>query len=416
MSKYIEFDVVIQKKSKRKTRRKRGGGDITNCDLTPLTWESDQLTPLILMDKLFSKIELPVTYESMIGVGGSNLVMAVDCESSHIVCRVLTNGFRQDEKHIYTSKGNRAEFVLSNFANEVNAMIYFSECQLSPVIYDVQSMNSPLLQSMETLSNLSQKDKIEIFGEHAVKFPEYWLYICLFMEKGEPYKATTENFQETMELFDRIAEATNNMCLDVKADNLVLMKEVPKIIDLDPYFMMNKTILTSILLEKEIDIPENEINHLMSSVMKYLFCMHVIIHTEILDETFQSTIMEQLTTIARTIYSSQFPFLFIMKHLYENHEVLKQIIDNYHFDNLSQERFGGVEPCLVDCERKLGFISWKKRFINFFYPPPPPNYIPPPPPHTKKHTFTAKKGSTPKRSAKKGSTPKRAPRQKRSAP
>jgi hypothetical protein len=116
MSKYIEFDVVIQKKSKRKTRRKRGGGDITNCDLTPLTWESDQLTSSGLMDKLFSKIELPVTYESMIGVGGSNLVMAVDCESSHIVCRVLTNGFRQDdEKHIYTSKGNRAEFVLSNF-------------------------------------------------------------------------------------------------------------------------------------------------------------------------------------------------------------------------------------------------------------------------------------------------------------
>jgi hypothetical protein len=54
MSKYIEFDVVIPKKSKRKTR-KRGGGDITTCNLTPLT---EGVTVADLKSKLINPQEL----------------------------------------------------------------------------------------------------------------------------------------------------------------------------------------------------------------------------------------------------------------------------------------------------------------------------------------------------------------------
>ena len=59
MSKYIEFVAkIVHSKSKRQTR-KRGGGDIRSCKLTPLKGE-------VTVDQLRTKIKSPELLDNLI--------------------------------------------------------------------------------------------------------------------------------------------------------------------------------------------------------------------------------------------------------------------------------------------------------------------------------------------------------------
>jgi len=296
MSKYIEFDVVIQKKSKRKTRRKRGGGDITNCDLTPLTRE-------VTVADLKAKIRSPERLDNLTVIpselmsGAYNIARPVTCTtksrkskqsaSEVIICRFWKKAF-------YVEKGGSIRFVdlsnldeyLNRFAEELSIAIEQDENTLP--MYDIKAVS---LEN-KLLNILNDAEKREIFGQppgsHTLAD---CVCLCVIMKKGEPYEITLENFRKTMLLLERIGE--KYLYVDIKTDNFLCSKDsegTPNvvIIDFDPKLILMVNLLNDIIIDKVL---------LSICIMKYLFCIFLLINIDFYDESFIDVIITELEGI-----------------------------------------------------------------------------------------------------------------------
>lgn len=296
MSKYIEFDVVIQKKSKRKTRRKRGGGDITKCDLTPLTHE-------VTVADLKAKIRSPERLDNLTVIpselmsGAYNIARPVTCTtksrkskqsaSEKIICRFWKKAF-------YVEKSGSIRFVdlseldeyLNRFAEELSIAIEQDENTLP--MYDIKAVS---LEN-KLLNILNDAEKREIFGQppgsHTLAD---CVCLCVIMKKGEPYEITLENFRKTMLLLERIGE--KYLYVDIKTDNFLCSKDsegTPNvvIIDFDPKLILMVNLLNDIIIDKVL---------LSICIMKYLFCIFLLINIDFYDESFIDVIITELEGI-----------------------------------------------------------------------------------------------------------------------
>jgi hypothetical protein len=357
MSKYIEFVAkIVRSKSKRKTR-KRGGGDITICDLTPMTEgvTVDQLKTKIKSPELLDNLTLVTSEKPM--SGAFNIARSVKCSSrstsEEIICRVWKNAFyvNSDSIKCVRTYHGCVEDSLESFAKELTISIFHSNCGNTLPIYDIQaiSINNPLL------SFLSEDQKIRIFGQN-----NNCLCLCVIMKKGEPYKITRANFHKTMELFGNIAE--EHLCVDIKPDNLLSNKGQVVMIDWDPQFIQKTT--------KSIDMIDDPILF-NSCMMKYLFCMFLLIQQILNDDIFNDVISE-LNKIIKTpiLLTDGRPesVLFIISSFYNNTDRseglclsrnlghnFKKTFDIYlwsGFEDFELDLYMEVRPYLINCPKK----------------------------------------------------------------
>jgi hypothetical protein len=360
MSKYIEFVVkVVRSKSKRKTR-KRGGGDITTCDLTPLEGE-------VTVEQLKTKIRTPEPLDNLTLIshevmsGAYNIARRVTCTkkskkstSEEIICRVW-------KKALNVGSDNTIKFVdgsrldnLERFATELTISINQGENTLP--IYDIKAI---------TIGNklLERLDHKEIFGQNVT---ERSVCLCVIMKKGEPYEITRDNnFRKTMNLFERIAE--NYFCVDIKTDNLLCSNDSrgrPNVvmIDWDPKLVLELRYLYNIH-DKVL---------LSSCMMKYLFCMFSLINLTFYDERFiegiitelEGIINEQITLTDDTTES----VLFIITSFYNNtkpsdglclHEnirgMFRRTFSRYLLDRVTEiplDLYMNIRKYVIDCREK----------------------------------------------------------------
>jgi hypothetical protein len=360
MSKYIEFVAkVVRSKSKRQTR-KRGGGDITTCDLTPLTEG-------VTVDDLKSKIRTPqklknlklVTSEKPMS-GAFNIARSVKClkkPDKEIICRVWKNAFYVNSGHIgcvRTYPGCVPD-SLERFAEELTISIRNSTCRNTLHTYDIQAItiNNPLL------SFLSPAEKIKIFGQpQPPHILDDCVCLCVIMKKGDPYEITPENFRKTMDLFDNIAEEDNICMVDIKPGNLLSSGGRVLMIDWDPYFIQDTK--TGFKM-----INTTHRNLFSSCMMKYLFCMFLLIQ-QILDDDFFDEVTEALDKIIKTTIEltnhRRRSVLFIISSFYNNPNLSNvfarnfvRIFDLYlwsGFKTFDLDLYMDVRPYLIDCPEK----------------------------------------------------------------
>lgn len=359
MSKYIEFIAkVVRSKSNRKTR-KRGGGDITTCDLTPLEGE-------VTVDDLKSKIRSPEILNNLTLIsepmsGAFNIATSVTCSkksrstSEEIICRVLKKAFYVDGHSIRCVRTypGCVDDSLESFAEELTISIQQSTCGNTIPIYDIQAINinNPLLNF------LSDAEKRKIFGQNV---HDKCLCLCVIMKKGDPYKITLANFRKTMELFGNIAE--EHLCVDIKPDNLLSSKGRVVMIDWDPQFIQKTT--------KGFNMINDPIVF-NSCMMKYLFCMFLLIQ-QILDDAFFDEVTEALDKIIQTPIllsdDSTKSVLFIITSFYNNTKPIeglclsqrlghnfRRTFDAYlwsGFKTFDLDLYMDVRPYLIDCPEK----------------------------------------------------------------
>ena len=364
MSKYIEFVAkIVRSKSKRQTR-KRGGGDITICDLTPLT---EGVTVKYLKTKIETPQELNnlklVTSEKPMS-GAFNIAKSVKClnpsrsPSEEIICRVWKNAFYVNSSgsiHCVRKYHGCPADSLERFAKELTISIQQSTCGNTIPIYDIQAINinNPLL------SFLSDAEKIKIFGQNV---HDKCVCLCVIMKKGDPYEITPENFRKTMDLFDNIAE--EHLCVDIKPDNLLSSKGRVVMIDWDPQFIQKTTKGFQM-------INENDRISFSSCMMKYLFCMFLLIQ-QILDDDFFDEVTEALDKIIQTPIllsdDSTKSVLFIITSFYNNTKPIeglclsqrlghnfRRTFDLYlwsGFKTFDLDLYMDVRPYLIDCPEK----------------------------------------------------------------
>ena len=359
MSKYIEFVAkIVRSKSKRQTR-KRGGGDITICDLTPLT---EGVTVKYLKTKIETPQELNnlklVTSEKPMS-GAFNIARSVKClnpsrsPSEEIICRVWKNAFYVNSSgsiHCVRKYHGCPADSLERFAEELTISIQQSTCGNTIPIYDIQAINinNPLL------SFLSDAEKRKIFGQNV---HDKCLCLCVIMKKGDPYKITPDNFRKTMDLFDNIAK--QDICMvDIKPDNLLSSRGRVLMIDWDPYFIQDTK--TGFQM-----INDTHRNLFSSCIMKYLFCMFLLIQ-QILNDDFFDKVTEALDEIIETdivlTNGEQHSVLFIITSFYNNTNPSVLFARNFvrtfdlylwsGFDDFDLVLYMKVRPYLIDCPKK----------------------------------------------------------------
>jgi hypothetical protein len=184
------------------------------------------------------------------------------------------------------------------------------------------------------------------------------------MKKGDSYKITHENFKKTMDLFERIAE--NDICIDLKPDNLLCSDGRVVMIDWDPNYIKkpNEMVFGPII---------KHYRHLFgSSMMKYLFCMFLIINNDDDIDTFKDDVELVLNEIMelRFTHNSKETFLFIVSSFYNNedfhdrfvlHDIFrpkfKGTIDGYQWKYINPTDFDvylfmDVQKYIVNCDKK----------------------------------------------------------------
>ena len=361
MSKYIEFVAkIVHSKSKRQTR-KRGGGDIKKCDLTPLEGEVtvDDLKSKIRSPEILKKLKLVTSEKPM--SGAFNIARSVKCSkkprstSEEIICRVWKKAFYVDGHSIRCVRTypGCVDDSLESFAEELTISIHHSTCENTLPIYDIQAItiNNPLL------SFLSDEKKRKIFGQNV---HDKCVCLCVIMKKGDPYEITPENFRKTMELFGNIAE--EHLCVDIKPDNLLSSKGRVVMIDWDPQFIQKTT--------KGFNMINDPIVF-NSCMMKYLFCMFLLIQ-QILDDDFFDEVTEALDKIIQTPIllsdDSTKSVLFIITSFYNNTKPIeglclsqrlghnfRRTFDLYlwsGFKTFDLDLYMDVRPYLIDCPEK----------------------------------------------------------------
>jgi len=363
MSKYIEFVAkVVRSKSKRQTR-KRGGGDITICDLTPLTEgvTVEYLKTKIRTPQELKKLKLVPSNEPM--SGAFNIARSVKCSkkprstSEEIICRVWKKAFYVDGHSIRCVRTypGCVDDSLESFAEELTISIHHSKCENTLPIYDIQAItiNNPLL------SFLSNEKKRKIFGPNV---QDKCVCLCVIMKKGDPYKITPDNFHKTMDLFGNIAE--EHLCVDIKPDNLLSSKGRVVMIDWDPQFIQKTTKGFNM-----ITIPHQIL--FCSCMMKYLFCMFLLIQ-QILDIPFFNEVTRALDKIIQTdivlTNGETQNVLFIIGSFYNNTKSIeglclseklghnfRRTFDLYlwsGFKTFDLDLYMDVRPYLIDCPKK----------------------------------------------------------------
>ena len=238
---------------------------------------------------------------------------------------------------------------LESFAEELTISIHHSTCENTLPIYDIQAItiNNPLL------SFLSDEKKRKIFGQNV---HDKCVCLCVIMKKGDPYKITPENFRKTMELFGKIAE--KHLCVDIKPDNLLSSGGRVVMIDWDPEFIQKTTKGFQM-------INENDRILFSSCMMKYLFCMFLLIQ-QILDDDFFDEVTEALDKIIKTTIEltnhRRRSVLFIISSFYNNPNLSNvfarnfvRIFDLYlwsGFKTFDLDLYMDVRPYLIDCPEK----------------------------------------------------------------
>jgi len=360
MPKYIEFIAkVVRSESKRKTR-KRGGGDITTCNFTPLTEE-------FTVSDLKTKIQHPHELKNLELIdramsGAFNIARRARCSktkkgptSEEIICRVWKKAFYVDGRTIRCVRTypGCVEDSLESFAKELTISIFHSNCGNTLPIYDIQaiSINNPLL------SFLSEDQKRKMFGQNA---HDNCLCLCVIMKKGEPYKITRANFHKTMELFGNIAE--EHLCVDIKPDNLLSSNGRVVMIDWDPQFIQETTESIDIFHDPKL---------FNSCMMKYLFCMFLLIQ-QILNDDFLYDVISELNKIIKTPIlltdGRSESVLFIISSFYNNTDRseglclsrklghnFKKTFDIYlwaGFEDFDLDLYMEVRPYLINCPKK----------------------------------------------------------------
>ena len=367
MSKYIDFVAkVVRSKSKRKTR-KRGGGDIKKCDLTPMTGE-------ITVEYLKTKIRSPEGLDNLTLIphelmsGAYNIARRVTCTkksktsknstSDEIICRVWKKALNVDSHNtIRFVDGYRLDEYLERFATELTISINQGENTLP--IYDIQAITI----ENKLLEGLYHK---EIFGQNVT---ERSVCLCVIMKKGEPYEITRDNnFRKTMELFERIAE--NYFCVDIKTDNLLCSKDSrgrPNVvmIDWDPKLILEVRYLYNIH-DKVL---------LSSCMMKYLFCMFSLINLIFYDKRFIEGIITELKGIIneqiRLTDDTTESVLFIITSFYNNthpskglclHEnirgMFRSTFSRYLLDRVTKiplDLYMNIRKYVIDCREKANY-------------------------------------------------------------
>ena len=358
MSKYIEFVAkIVRSKSKRQTR-KRGGGDIRSCKLTPLKGEVKvaDLKTKIISPELLNNLKLVPSDKPM--SGAFNIATSVKClnpsrsPSEEIICRVWKKAFYVDEHSIRCVRTypNCVDDSLERFAEELTISIQQSTCGNTIPIYDIQAINinNPLL------SFLSDAEKRKIFGQNV---HDKCLCLCVIMKKGDPYEITRANFRKTMELFDNIAK--QDICMvDIKPGNLLSSRGRVLMIDWDPYFIQDTK--TGFQM-----INDTHRNLFSSCIMKYLFCMFLLIQ-QILNDDFFDKVTEALDEIIETdivlTNGKLHSVLFIITSFYNNTNPSVLFARNFvrtfdlylwsGFDDFDLVLYMEVRPYLIDCPKK----------------------------------------------------------------
>ena len=362
MSKYIDFVAKVRRsKSNRKTRKR--GGDITNCVLTPLTKE-------VTVDDLKNKIKHPQELKSLEPIrgfssGSFNIATRVRCRKKpdeEIVCRVWKKAFEVDKTSIQCLEryDGCVHNSLESFAEELTISIHHSTRGNTLPIYDIQAIfiNNPLLRF------LSEEQKRKIFGQY---LHDKCVCLCVIMKKGEPYEITRDNFHKTMELFGNIAES--HLCVDIKPDNLLSSNGEVVMIDWDPQFIQKTTELSNITDQILFS----------SCMMKYLFCMFLLIQ-KILDDDFFDDVISELDEIIHTQIrltdGSTKSVLLIITLFYNNTDTrednnieprdglrfspkvgfyFKSTFDSYlwsGFDDFDLDLYMELRPYLINCPKK----------------------------------------------------------------
>lgn len=388
MSRYIEINGKIVRYNKitkrRKTCRRGGGFEGTACDFIPMEEKSfDELKKVIKTKTRNPIADLEWNLQLLSGhkyrKGGFNIVVDVGCiepvskkrkAGVDIVCRILKTPFYNDERQgiMFVGKSTDSS-VIDPLTREI--IIQLQQQANSVAIYDIQaiSINHPLLQFLEP------QKKIEMFklpDNYEIEYPQPQpqLYVlCIIMERGDPYEITSENFDTTMTLFESVAK--NHICIDVKPANLLYCREGVKMIDFDPYYVKETT-----------DSFFRNIKHPVlfgSCMMKYLFCMYLIIRKRDIISAIMTRFMEKVTDVLDELIASNIeltdgtslPFMFIMSSLYniKNNSIfgftngfdLSGLIDKYHFTSLmnhsklSKQLFIQIRKYLIDCEKKAEY-------------------------------------------------------------
>lgn len=390
MSKYIDFVAkVIHNKSNRKTRKRGGAFTGTDCDFTPLTED-------VTRESLQEKIRKPIPswnlqFKSSKSMSGSfNIAKEVECKSiqtntkkkrkrkkkevdTHvddtselIVCRVLKKTFYIGDYNgssiVLEANGTDSNNTLNLFATELTTTIHHSRHGNTLPIYDIQAISI----DNSLLSFLSKEEKEEVFELDTNTLEDVPPYVCLciVMKKGDPYEITFDNFGKTMDLFDKIA--ATEVCIDVKPGNLLCSNGEVFMIDFDPNFIKEtRDENFSKLTDPQL---------FGSCMMKYLFCMFLIIykHRELTDERtgFKDSVLKKLDEIMDKELSTDteetFPFLFIISSYYNSsHRVgnpkffftggfeYKNLIDNYHWRWLMDHKKRFKLPLYIDVRRYL---------------------------------------------------------------
>lgn len=381
MPKYIEFFAkFIGKKSNRKTRRKRGGGFTDGeCNATPLTGE---VTVPSLESKIRNPRRLNVKLVSKAFMRGSFNIATEVCsiaKESHIeeyieddtkgkrkrskeqnskiskqkteglICRFWTQLFYIDTNGsiINLKYPHETTESLDLFAKEMTTTMYHSNEGNALPIYDIQAVpiNGPLL------SFLTREQKQEYFGINThplhAKQMDQCLCLCVVMKKGDSYEITAENFNKTMDLFERIAES--DICIDLKPENLLCSDGDVVMIDWDPNFIKKPD-------EMEFRTIEKKNRHLFgSSMMKYLFCMFLIINNDDEIDTFKNDINEVLDEIMKLQFTdnSDETFLFIVSSFYNQDPYYKFVLHG-----IFKTKFKGTINSYQ--WRKINPYQWRK--------------------------------------------------------
>ena len=379
MSRYIEINGKIVRYNKitkrRKTRRRGGGFEGTECNFTPIQEISFEDLKMEIQKKTrypIKKWNLKSNGKKYIR-GTYNIVTDVECinksrkrksiNETDIVCRILKNPFFIGPEHEQqVTFINSSDDVIDKITREI--IIQLQQKDNSLAIYDIQAI--PIYHSI--LSNLTSEEINSEFG--LSRNYESQLYVlCIVMERGEPYILDEEHLKKTMTLFELVAK--KHICIDVKPANLLCIHKDVKMIDFDPDFVKETAFFSNI----------TDPIFFGSCVMKYLFCIFLIIfeNVDIKDTNINKELTLLTSTTIQLTNGTEHSFMFIMSSLYSNNSSIftldfistqynfiyfmrnfTLIIDKYHFIDFMRNKktlllFIQIRKYLIDCKKKADY-------------------------------------------------------------
>ena len=340
-NKYIDIPMIVKKNI-------IGGGDFTGekCSCEPYDTDID----------IFNLLQTPIDSLSIIkesrkhASGAYNDIIFGSCDKCNkLALRILRNSIKKDDlKHP----------IVSHFIKEYSYLLTLSENDLAPRIYLIGTMTDRLQKTL--------------LHESPIPADSQDVYLFSIMERGVDYEITLDNIEKAIKLFEKLSRY-GIISIDIKPENLLMIERTQDpshivLIDTDPHFLLQNDIFR---------IPFSELHSFGSSLMKYLFCMYLLIAYNASD--ISEDIIEYLLSILQEISSHIFLFSYENRgnkdvhfldiiSLFYNHSsnIFKDhysffvnIINSYHFNSLSNFIRSSYSPSLF-----LKYIRIRNFLVN----------------------------------------------------